>query len=103
LEGFSKKSQEIIDYRKKKKHWPMEAIAVHCGVKRQWVYLLCKRAGVQSAAEPYKGSILYVRNVPIDIVESVKVKAKAEGLNMRLKVIELMENYGRGIDKTQVK
>jgi hypothetical protein len=101
MQGFSKKSQEIIDYRKEKKHWPMEAIAIHCGVKRQWVYLLCKRAGVQSAAEPYEGGVLFVRHVPDDIKEAVKKRADAEGLNMRLKIIELMENYGKGLDNTQ--
>jgi predicted DNA-binding protein YlxM (UPF0122 family) len=100
MQGFSKKSQEIIDYRVANKHLTMKAIATHFGVKKQWVYVLCKRAGVQSAAEPYEGSILYVRNVPVDIVESVKTKAREEGLTMRMKVIQLLENYGKGIDNS---
>lgn len=99
--GFSKKSQEIIDYRVAHPHLPMSAVAAHFDVKHQWVYVLCKRAGVQTAAEPYQGMVINLRNVPIDIVEAVKVKAKEEGLTMRLKVIQLLENYGKGIDKSQ--
>jgi hypothetical protein len=99
---ISKKSQEIIDYRVANKYLTMKAVATHFGVKKQWVYLLCKRAGVQSAADKYEGSILYVRNVPIDIVQSVKDGAKAEGITMRMKIIQLLENYGKSIDNTKV-
>jgi hypothetical protein len=98
---FSKKSQDIIDYRQKKKHWPMEAVAKKCGVKRQWVYLLCKRAGVQSAAEPYVGMDVHLKGIPRDLVESVKSKSKEEGLPMKIATIELWENYTKGIDNNK--
>jgi predicted DNA-binding transcriptional regulator AlpA len=52
MAGISKKSQEILDYRVANKHLPMEAVAQKFGVKRQWVYILCKKHGVQSAYEP---------------------------------------------------
>jgi hypothetical protein len=106
--GFSNKSQEIIDYRVANKHLPLVAVVEKLkrekkiAVTKQWVDKLCQRAGVQAAAEKYEGSILYVRNVPVDIVESVKEGAKSEGLTMRMKIIELMENYGKTIDKPKV-
>lgn len=99
MTGISDKSKEILKYRAKHKHWPMKAVAKHFGVKKQWVYILCNREGTQSAAEPYVGMVLHIRNVPEDIVESVKVRANEEGLTMRLKIIELLENYGKGLDK----
>lgn len=101
MTGISDKSKEILKYRVEKKHWPMKAVAKHFGVKKQWVYILCKKYNVQSAAEPYEGMALHFKNVPIDIVNSVKLRADAEGLNMKLAVIELMENYGKGIDKRE--
>ena len=101
MQGFSKKSQEIIDYRKKKKYWPMEAVAKRRGVKKQWVYLLCKRAGVQSAAEPYIGMDVHLKGIPRELVESVKNRAKKDGLPMKIATIELWENYVKSIDKNK--
>jgi hypothetical protein len=99
MQGFSKKSQEIIDYRKEHTHYSLETVAGKFGKTKQWVSDLCKRAGIPTAAVPYEGMVLYVRNVPEDIVQSVKLRARGEGLTMRIKIIELMENYGKGIDK----
>lgn len=95
---ITKKSQEIIDYRVANKHLPMEAVAQKFGVKRQWVYLLCKRAGVQSASEPYQGRALHMKGIPPELIASVKQKAYQEGLSMKLKTIQLWENYVNGID-----
>jgi len=99
MEGFSKKSQEIIDYRVAHKHLPMETVAQKFGVKRQWVYILCKRAGVQSASEPYKGRVVHMKGIPIELVEDVKRKSHLEGLSMKLKTIQLWEDYIKSIDK----
>ena len=99
---ISDKSQQILDYRVANKHLTVKAVATKFGVKKQWVYILCKRAGVQSAADKYEGSILYVRNVPVDIVQSVKEGAKTEGITMRMKIIQLLENYKKSINNTKV-
>lgn len=96
---ISDKSKEILKYRVEHKYWPMEAIAQHFGVKKQWVYKLCKGNGVQSAAEPYVGMDCHLKGIPRDLVESVKDKSHKEGMSMKIKTIELWENYVKGIDK----
>jgi hypothetical protein len=99
MQGFSKKSQEIIDYRVAHQHLPMETVAQKFGVKRQWVYILCKRAGVQSASELYVGMDCHLKGIPRELVESVKKKSHLEGMSMKLKTIQLWENYIKGLDK----
>jgi len=98
MQGFSKKSQEIIDYRVAHPYWPMETVAQKFGVKRQWVYILCKRAGVQSASESYIGMECHMKGIPRDLVEAVKKKANQEGLSMKLKTIEMWQEYVKRLD-----
>jgi predicted DNA-binding protein YlxM (UPF0122 family) len=99
MQGFSKKSQEIIDYRVAHKRLPMETVAQNFGVTRQWVYRLCKRAGVQSAYEPYEGKDFHMKGIPPELIASVKKQAYKEGLSLKLKTIQLWENYVNSIDK----
>ena len=102
MQGFSKKSQEIIDYRVANKHLPMEAVVQQFGVKRQWVYILCKRAGVQSGNEPYEGRALHMKGIPPELIASVKEKSRREGMSMKVKTIQLWENYINSIDNSQI-
>ena len=95
---ISDKSKAIIAYRVANKHLPMETVAQQFGVKRQWVYILCKRAGVQTASEPYVGMDCHLKGIPRELVESVKQKSHQEGLSMKLKTIQLWENYVKGLD-----
>ena len=99
MTGISKKSQEILEYRVANKHLPMEAVAQKFGVKRQWVYILCKKHGVQSAYEPYEGKVVQMKGIPRELVESVKKKSHLEGMSMKLKTIQLWEDYVKSIDK----
>lgn len=96
---FCKKSQDIIAYRLAHKHLPMQAVATHYGVKKQWVYKLCKRAGIKSAAEPYIGMDCHLKGIPRELVESVKQKSHQEGMSMKMKTIELWSEYVKGLDK----
>jgi hypothetical protein len=98
MAGFSDKSKEIITYRETNKYLSLKAVATKFGVKKQWVYVLCRRAGVETAAEKYKGRSCNLRNIPIELVEAVKDKSNTEGMSMRMKTIELWQKYISGID-----
>ena len=98
MQGFSKKSQDIIDYRVAHKYYSLKAVADKFDVKKQWVYILCKRAGVQTAAEKYVGMDCHMKGIPRDLIEAVKIKATQEGLSMKLKTIEMWQEYVNGID-----
>jgi hypothetical protein len=95
--NFSPKSKAVIQYRLDNERLPLEVIGHKFGLTRQRVKQILDSAGVQSAAVPYEGMDCHIRNVPKEVVESVKDKAKStEGKTFRLKTIELWQDYRKG-------
>jgi hypothetical protein len=93
---LSPNSTAVIQYRLDNPHFPLETIGHHFGLSRARVHEILKNAGVQTAGLKYEGMDCHIRNVPREVVESVKAKAKSEGLTFRLKAIMLWQEYGEG-------
>lgn len=93
---MEEKTQEIINFRKANPYAKAPEFVVEFGISRQRVHSILKHAGVPTAALKYSGKPCHIKEVPEGIVESVKKRAKDEGLNFRLVSIKLWEKYGKG-------